>query len=313
MARTLLLPGDKPLVNVALLGATLGTTGLVGYWLSAGVMPQAIIYAFAAVAILGSHEMGHYLLARWHGVDTTLPYFIPVPLGFGTLGAVIRIRGRIPNRNALVDIGAAGPLTGLVVAIPILIWGLMHSTIGDAPTGHPVATSLFSVVRELISYVSHLVTGSPYAAPDLDAARTIYGDSLLMKLLTWVVHGSLPPGKEVYVHPAVIAGWFGLLVTTLNLCPIGQLDGGHLAYALFGRRARWIGRAASLGLLILTVYFSISWLVWFLVTAFVIGYRHPEVLDPDEPLTRGRKVICWVSFVALVLCVIPVPIQAVLS
>lgn len=311
MARSLLLPGDKPLLNLALLGATLGTTGLAGYWQS-GALHEAAIYAFAAVAILGTHEMGHYVLARWHGVDTTLPYFIPVPLGFGTLGAVIRIRSRIPHRNALVDIGAAGPLAGLAVAIPILIWGLMHSHVGDVPAGHRVGTSLLSVLHELFGYLASLAGGPAYHAPEFDRAATLYGDSLLMKGLNWLVFGKLPPGKEVFVHPAVIAGWFGLLVTTLNLCPIGQLDGGHLAYALFGRRAQWVGRAASAGLLVLTVFFSVSWLVWFLVTRFVIGFRHPEVVDPGAPLTAGRKLVCWIGFVSLALCVIPVPIQAVL-
>lgn len=311
MARSLLLPGDKPLLNLALLGATLGTTGLAGYWQS-GALNGATIYAFAAVAILGTHEMGHYVLARWHGVDTTLPYFIPVPLGFGTLGAVIRIRSRIPTRNALVDIGAAGPLAGLAVAIPILIWGLLHSHVGEVPVGHPVGTSLLSVLHELSAYLGSLTGGPAYHAPAFDRTATIYGDSLLMKGLTWLVFGSIPHGQEVFVHPAVIAGWFGLLVTTLNLCPIGQLDGGHLAYALFGRRAQWVGRAASLGLLVLTVFFSVSWLVWFLVTRFAIGFRHPAVVDPEEPVSTGRKVICWVGFAALVLCVIPVPIQAVL-
>jgi membrane-associated protease RseP (regulator of RpoE activity) len=132
-----------------------------------------------------------------------------------------------------------------------------------------------------------------------------------MQGLQRLVLGPLPPGKDVFVHPLVIAGWFGLLVTMLNLCPIGQLDGGHLSFAWLGPRAPAVGRAAALGLIVLTVFFSAGWLVWLLVTTKLIGFGHPEVVDPDEPLSPGRRLICIISLIALILCLVPIPLQEV--
>ncbi|MBX5482672.1 MAG: site-2 protease family protein [Myxococcaceae bacterium] len=313
MARSLLLPGDRPLVNLGLVAATLVTT--VGCYFvfnqnSQGDFTGPLAYGFCAVLILGTHEMGHYVLARIHGVQTTLPYFIPFPLSFGTLGAVIRIKSRIPSRNALVDIGAAGPLAGVAVAIPVILWGLSMSTVADAPPGTPVDWSLVALAKDLIRYVTEQMAGTwqPHAVGPMPV---IYGDNLLMRGLQWLVLGPLPPGKEVYVHPVVIAGWFGLLVTMLNLCPIGQLDGGHLAFAVFGRRAELMGRLVSAGLLYLALFHSASWIVWFAVTASVIGFGHPPVLHPEEPLTRSRKLVCAICLIVLVLCIVPIPMQAV--
>jgi membrane-associated protease RseP (regulator of RpoE activity) len=314
MSRPLLLPGDRPLLHVGLLAATIATTFLV-YWQihQHGKDPLgALAFSLGTIAILGSHEMGHYLLARRHGVDTSLPYFIPLPLpiGFGTLGAVIRIRGRIPNRNALVDIGAAGPLTGLVVAIPILLWGFSLSHIADAPPmphRFPPDWSLLGLLRQLTDW---LAGRSIPLMSDADAVP-VFGDSLLMRALQWVVVGALPPGKEVFVHPLVISGWFGMLVTTLNLCPIGQLDGGHLSFAWLGARAQTLGRVAALGLIVLTLFFSAGWVVWLLLSTKLIGFGHPEVVHPEEPLTRGRQAVCLISLLALVLCIVPIPVQAV--
>ena len=309
------LPGDRPLLHLGLLVATLLSTFVV-FWqfYQGGTDPLgALAFSLGTIAILGTHEMGHYLLARRHGVDTSLPYFIPLPLpvGFGTLGAVIRIRGRIPTRNALVDIGAAGPLAGLIMAIPILVWGLSLSQVGDAPPipqRFPGEWSLLGLLRQLTDWLGGR------SVPEADGATqiiTVYGDSLLMRALQWAVLGPLPPGKEVYVHPLVIAGWFGMLVTTLNLCPIGQLDGGHLSFAWLGAKAQAVGRVAALGLIVLTLFFSVGWLAWLLVTTKVIGFGHPEVVHPQEPLSRGRRAVCLVSLVALVLCIVPIPLQAV--
>ncbi len=315
MARTLLLPGDRPLVNLALLGATLLTTFSVFLLFHAGggddleSLRGALAFSLCTVGILGAHEMGHYLAARWHGVATSLPYFIPLPLGFGTLGAVIRIRSRIPTRTALMDIGAAGPLVGLAVAIPVILYGLTLSSVGPAPISEPGFPNPLSAVALLERAVAWF-TGAETVQPSLiDANVTVYGDSLLMQGLQWLVLGPLPQGHEVFVHPMVIAGWFGLLVTLLNLCPIGQLDGGHVAYALFGERARWIGRATAVGLLFLVLFFSVTWVAWLALTTFLIGFRHPEVEVPEEPLARGRVLIGVLCFVALAACVVPIPLQ----
>jgi membrane-associated protease RseP (regulator of RpoE activity) len=278
---------------------------------------EALAFSVALLAILGSHEMGHYVLARYHRVDATLPYFIPLPiLGVGTLGAVIRIRGRIPHKNALVDIGAAGPLAGLAVAVPILLWGLRHSQVVDAPqwgSPFPGDDSLVVLAQRLFTWVMAQLTHAPAeaaAAPAL--GTTLFGDSLLMQGLTWLTLGPLPPGKDVVVHPVVIAGWFGLLVTLLNLLPIGQLDGGHLAYALFGPRARWVGKGAALVLLLLTLFATASWGVWLLVTSKLVGFGHPEVVEPGVPLSRGRKWVCALCLLALIGCAMPIPLRQVL-
>jgi membrane-associated protease RseP (regulator of RpoE activity) len=317
MARALFLRGDRPLLHLGLLVATIVTTFTVFWVFHQGRTDPAgaLAFSLATIAILGTHEMGHYVLARRHGVDTSLPYFIPLPLpvGFGTLGAVIRIRGRIPNRNALVDIGAAGPLAGLAVAIPVLVWGLSLSHVGDAPPipqHFPGELSLYGVLEKLVRWVGE--RGAPEAtSPAHPVMGLVYGDSLLMRGLQWVVLGPLPPGKEVFVHPLVIAGWFGLLVTTLNLCPIGQLDGGHLSFAWLGHKAPAVGRVAALGLVVLTVFFSAGWLVWLVVTTKLIGFGHPEVVNPEEPLSLGRRLICLIALVALILCMVPVPLQEV--
>lgn len=314
MARSLLLPGDKPLLNLGLVVVTLLTTVGTYFVFNQGLqgdLTGPLAYGFAAVFILGAHEMGHYVLARMHGVETTLPYFIPLPIGFGTLGAVIRIKSRIPSKNALVDIGAAGPLAGLIVAIPIILWGLSLSSVADAPKGTPVDWSGVGLAKLLISSATESMTGAWQSESAAMSSSIIYGDGLLMQGLQWMVLGPLPAGKEVYVHPMVIAGWFGLLVTMLNLCPIGQLDGGHMTFAMFGRHAELIGRLSSAGLLYLSLFHSISWLMWFIVTTAVIGFRHPDVVVPEVPLTFGRKLVCALCLLALILCVVPIPMQAV--
>ncbi len=239
--------------------------------------------------------MGHYVLARFHRVDTTLPYFIPLPImGVGTLGAVIRIRGRIPHRNALVDIGAAGPLAGLVVALPLLFWGLSHSQVVDAP------------LRPLLLPGRGLAVGAGEGAVHLAGAQAhacaaraggvacpgcrLFGDSLLMQGLTWLTLGPLPEGKDVVVHPVVIAGWFGLLVTLLNLLPVGQLDGGHLTLRCWGRaRSGWAWRRRWCCWW-LTLFVTASWGLWLVVASKVVGFGHPEVVEPAGAAEPGAQV-----------------------
>lgn len=289
--------------------------GDLGWWSSG-----SLAFSLALMAILGSHEMGHYVLARIHKVDTSLPYFIPMPIvGAGTLGAVIRIRGRIPHRNALVDIGAAGPLAGLAVALPLLFWGLGHSQVVDSPslasTSFPGEGSLWVLLQKLFAWAMETLTHAAPAAElePVKQAHIIFGDSLVMQGLTWLAVGPLPEGKDVLVHPVVIAGWFGLLVTLLNLMPIGQLDGGHLTFALFGPRAQWVGKAFALVLLFVVVFISAFWAVWLLVASKLVGFGHPEVVEPQAPLSRGRKWICALCFVALIGCAMPVPLRQVFS
>ncbi|MFL5320083.1 MAG: site-2 protease family protein [Myxococcaceae bacterium] len=305
---------DRPWRHAALLGLTLVST----YWTyfhgafgSVGApVSDGIAFTLALVAILGSHEMGHYLLARYHRVDATLPFFIPAPLmGPGTLGAVIRIRERIPNRNALVDIGAAGPLAGLAVAIPVLFAGYLRANVVDTPllpSSYPESWSLIGVIKLGWSY---------FHSSGADAVPahvfTVFGDNLLTLAIQRLCVGPLTETQTVLAGPLIMAGWFGLLVTMLNLIPIGQLDGGHLTYALFGEKARYIGMAMSVGLVYLTLFHSVSWLLWLVITAFVIRYRHPAVVVEEVPLSRSRRVICYLCFAFFVLCVMPLPIRMV--
>lgn len=269
------------------------------------------MFTVSALLILGAHEMGHYLMARAHGVDATLPYFIPFPLGFGTLGAVIRLKGRVPDRNALVDIGAAGPLSGLLIAVPLLVVGVKLSPVIATPESashFPPRTSLWHIAEVIGLWAREVVRGIP--APVESGDVMLFGDNLLMKLVVRLVHGELAPGTDLAAHPVLLAAWFGLVVTMLNLLPVGQLDGGHLTHAWFGQHAVRIGRVVGAVLLPLALFGSASWLVWFFLVTRVVGFEHPPVTDESQRLTWGRKVVCVVSFIATVLTFMPVPIDS---
>ena len=268
--------------------------------ISKDALVSSLQFTVAVVSILGAHELGHYVLARRHRVSASLPYFIPLPLlGFGTLGAVIRVRDRIPSRNALVDIGAAGPLAGFLMCLPFLAWGYAHSRFSPLPpTGATVLgpMSLWSVLHQ--------------GLPRLDPP--IYGDNLLLRLFEWAFLGPRPPGMDVDAHPFVLAGWLGSLVTMLNLFPVGQLDAGHLTYALFGNRARAIGAVALLSLGALAVLVSFTWVAWLLVVFLVVGVKHPPVTIPEDPLGVARGWLCVATLVVAVLCFLPAPFVALL-
>jgi membrane-associated protease RseP (regulator of RpoE activity) len=303
--------GRFPAVNLALFLATLATTLWAGFGLSplaasaptlANVLRGGLPFAASLVLILFSHEMGHYVLARRYGVRATLPYFIPVPFGAGTLGAVIRMRSAIPSRRATLDIGAAGPIAGFVVAVPLLLLGLALSEVRDvgvSPAGSALA-SPFSLLRAVLE-------GRPLA-PEATGFH-FFGESLVTWGARWVVVGALPPGHDVILHPVAFAAWIGLLVTALNLVPAGQLDGGHVIYALLGRRRAFlVARLVALGLLAAGIFWSWNWLVWWLLTRFVIGLRHPPALV-EEPLGGSRKAIAWLSLALFVATFVPVPVS----
>src|SRR5713101_2759909 len=200
-------------------------------------------FAFTLLGILGTHEFGHYFTARHYGAAVSLPYFIPAPppFLFGTLGAIIRMRSPARDRSSLFDIAAAGPLAGLLVAIPALYVGLQWSLLGRIPPGD----------------VLH------------------FGDPLLLKLLVHVKFGAIPDGMDVFLHPVAVAGWAGFFVTALNLFPLGQLDGGRIAYALFGRHHRTVGFATFGALILLGIVTqSLNWFVWAGLLFFLVGFHH---------------------------------------
>ena len=305
-------------LHVGLFVATCATTFGVFFSLFGGGVIGTVedklwgsaFYAGVVMLILLSHELGHYFMARAHGVESSLPYFIPVPLGFGTLGAVIRLKGRIPNRNALVDIGAAGPLAGLLIAVPMLFAGVALSHVEKMPedlsAGLPPSLSLINFASMFGLWIKSLLFDTPVPEwPQME----IFGDNLLTWLAVRIIHGKLAPGTDLFAHPVFIAAWFGLVMTMLNLLPVGQLDGGHLTHAWYGKKAESIGERIAAGALIMALLFSASWLLWFFVVTRFVGVEHPPVVAPDEPLSRGRKIVVVITWVMTGLTFMPMPLS----
>lgn len=229
-------------------------------------------YSLGLIAILGSHEMGHYVVCRMYGIDATLPFFIPGPPIVGTFGAVIRIRSPFTTRRALFDVGVAGPIAGFVVALPVLAWGLAHSrVVPDQP--RPGEIGLPSCLL-------------------LDLAYSLY-------------FPDLPAGATISLHPVFVAAWVGLLATFLNLLPVGQLDGGHMLYALSHRAHRPVSLVAIVMMISAGMLFGGVHLILFGVLWAVIGPRHPPVVDPSERLGAGRVLVAAAALVIFVLCFIP--------
>jgi membrane-associated protease RseP (regulator of RpoE activity) len=313
-------PDDNPLrrwrLHLGLFLATTVSVFLTGalYWAGysgQGRLPEDIpsfleffaggwTFAVPLLGILVCHEFGHWFAARHHGVPASLPYFLPLPLLslIGTLGAVIAMPDRIRSRNALFDIGAAGPIAGMVVTIPTLIVGLQLSQI------EPISTA---GVQE--------------------------GQSLLYAALKWWIVGVIPPGHDVLLHPTAFAGWAGLFLTMINMLPWGQLDGGHIAFALFGERQHFYARIMRYGLLALFAYNvlifavpvlrgtstmtwslvitnSLTWLVWFVLTGImgrVFGHDHPP-FEPG-PLSPARRILAAFTLLCFVLLFMPTPLS----
>jgi membrane-associated protease RseP (regulator of RpoE activity) len=296
---------------VALFLATVATTLWAGFGLSPlaaraptawNVVRGGLPFAASLVAILFTHEMGHYLLARRHRVHATLPYFIPVPFGVGTLGAVIRMRSALPSRRAALDIGIAGPVAGLALALPLYAWGLAHSQVvelGAPPSGAASLVSPYALIRALLDGRDLAVT----------SATQIFGDSALTWAVQRMVVGPLAAGQDLMLHPVAFAAWLGLLVTTLNLVPAGQLDGGHVLYALLGRpAARAVSGVVFGGLVVAGLFLSWNWLLWAALTRFAVRLGHPPALD-EQPLDAGRRAIALLSLVLFALTFVPVPVS----
>jgi hypothetical protein len=239
------------------------------------VIELSMVYAVVLIAILMAHEMGHYLTCRYYRIDATLPYFIPAPTLIGTLGAFIRIRSPITKKHQLFDVGVAGPLAGFVLAVPAMIYGL----------------SLSKVV-----------------SPLPQEGSVIFGEPLLFKLVSEAMFKDAPQNFDMILHPVAFAGWVGVLVTALNLFPIGQLDGGHIIYAVFGKKSRVLGRPILFVFVALGVLFWIGWFVWALLIGF-LGLKHPRIFDEDVPISSGRRWIALAVIVIFVLSFIPDPVQ----
>jgi membrane-associated protease RseP (regulator of RpoE activity) len=243
-------------------------------------LATGLTFAVTLMAILLAHEMGHYLTARRYGVDQSLPFFIPAPTFFGTLGAVILMRSQPPNRQVLLRVAVMGPYMGLALAVPAAAWGLAHST--------------------------------PIDATFLSQGTVWFGESLLWQGLAKIFG---PDAPDIALHPVGLAAWVGLFVTSLNLIPAAQLDGGHVAYALFGRRQEQISRAVVMILFAVGVTLGARnpggyvWVVW-AVLLFAMGLRHPPVRDELAPLSRPGRIAGYAALAVFALTFIPVPITS---
>ncbi|MCB1120103.1 MAG: site-2 protease family protein [Verrucomicrobiae bacterium] len=237
---------------------------------------MALLYSVPLMSILLAHELGHYFAAKRHGIKVTLPYFIPVPFALGTFGAFIKMRSIVRNRIALFDVAIAGPLAGLVLAIPALLLGLRHSSIVPFPE----------------------------QSGGLDV-----GSSILIALLSKLSIGdSLELGSQVVLNPIAFSGWLGLLLTALNLLPIGQLDGGHIAHSIFGPVKAHYFSLASIVLLLILAFFVWPGLLFFaILVIFVAGTRDHPVLDDLSSISRGRKWMGYASFALLLTILMPIP------
>jgi membrane-associated protease RseP (regulator of RpoE activity) len=244
-------------------------------WDNPGALAKGIPFAATLMLILVTHEFGHFLFSRIHRVPASFPLFIPgLPFFIGTFGAIIRMRNPILDRRALFDIGVAGPIAGFIVAIPALAVGL----------------SLSRVV------------------PIQSTSGVSLGEPLILQFISWLVFGALPAHLDVVLHPVGLAAWFGLFVTALNLIPIGQLDGGHVAYALWGERQRTLALAV---IPILAVLGYVGWQGWFvwIAMAGLVGFGHPPVLNPEMALGRTRVWVGRMAIAIFILTFSPVPVS----
>jgi Zn-dependent protease len=265
--------------------------------------PVGVPFAASLITILGAHELGHYFAARWHRTPVSLPYFLPFPGSpFGTLGAFIQLKQSPRDRNALLDIAMAGPLAGLLPAIPLLIYGLSHSTIGPLPMD---PHQLGGLEGNSIVYLGlkWIVTGQLLPAP-----ASYAGVPPFLYWVRYLFTGTPLPlgGTDVYLHPVAWAGWAGLLVTALNLIPAGQLDGGHVMYVVLGERARRLWPFLLGGLLLLGLVWP-GWLLW-AGLIFVFGRTYARPLDEITPLDPRRKAVAILGLILFFLLFIPLPL-----
>jgi len=273
-----------PFIHLILFVLTFFSTLIAGAFFQKGVNifnePWRIIeglpFSLTLMAILLSHELSHYFTSKRHHTKATLPYFIPVPFSFvGTFGAFIKMKSPIVTRKALIDIGASGPIAGFVLSVIAVMVGLNYSSV----------------------------------IPVADTGKILnLGDSLLFSLLSRLILGVPPPFHEILLHPVAFAGWFGLFVTSLNLIPIGQLDGGHIAYAFLGEKHKFIS-VILVGTLVLSGFlFWVGWAFWGTVM-IVLGLKHPPVIYWEVPLDRTRKIVGVLSLIIFVLTFVPSPFR----
>jgi len=232
-------------------------------------------YSLAILFILGAHEMGHYMMCRKHGIPATLPFFIPAPFLFGTMGAVIKIKGIMKNRKVLFDVGTAGPIAGILATIPVLIVGIYLSD--------------FQLI------------------PEDKSGYLYFGEPLLFKFLVFLVKGTAPANHSLNISSIALAGWAGLFVTAMNLIPVGQLDGGHIIYSFSPKNHRMISKLFTLILIPLGLIFWHGWIMWALLLIFFVRFNHPNTTFDHVPLDGKRKIIGIITLIIFILTFIYQP------
>lgn len=265
------LEKSKHHINVLLFIATVATTIFAGYIFGGGNLLDGVAFSVAILSIIGTHEIAHYFAARKYGVEATLPYFIPAPTLIGTFGAVINVKSPIPNKNALFDLGASGPLAGLIITIPVLFIGI---------------------------YLSSVVP--------VNSNSIIFNPPLLMSIIGSVASPAVPDGYMLQMHPVAFAGWVGVVVTMLNLMPVAFLDGGHIARSIFNKKVHKI--VSFIGIVITM---ALGWIPMAILMAviMVMAKQHPGALDNVSKLSKNRKILSVVLIVVFILCLAPFPFR----
>lgn len=240
-----------------------------------GLIRLSLVYSVSLLLILLSHELGHYLTCRHYGLQATLPYFIPAPTIIGTLGAFIKIKSPLARKKELFDVGANGPIVGFLFSVPFLFFGLQLSKL----------------------------------VPALPRENSIlFGEPLILKIFVRLIFGQVGQNQDLILHPLAVAGWVGLLVTSFNLFPVGQLDGGHILYAVFEKKSEKISLVVLLIMIGLGIFFWAGWLLW-AGLIYLLGWKHPRMVEETEEMDSRRK---WVGFFVLIIFIlsfIPAPVS----
>lgn len=273
-----------PIIHIILFFLTLLSTLTVGA-MQTGVdiikepekITKGLPFAVTLMTILMSHELSHYFASKKHGVRATLPYFIPAPTIIGTFGAFIKMKSPIISRRSLIDIGASGPISGFIISVIATIIGLSMSEI--VPSGK---------IKNGLNL----------------------GDSILFSLLSRIILGVLPADADIVLSPVAFAGWIGLFVTSMNLIPVGQLDGGHIAYAFMGEKHSDVSFLLVIIMFIFGMFLWEGWAIW-AILLYLLGLRHPPVVYWEFPLDFKRRIIGIISFIIFIITFIPVPFKII--
>jgi membrane-associated protease RseP (regulator of RpoE activity) len=260
-------------INVILFVITVATTIYAGYIFGGGSIVDGIAFSVAIMAIIGTHETAHYFAAKKYGVEATLPYFIPAPTLIGTFGAVINVKSPIPSRNALFDLGASGPLAGIIVTIPVLFIGI---------------------------FISSVVP--------MKAGSIVFTPPLLMSIIGYFAAPSVPDGYMLQIHAVAFAGWVGVVVTMLNLMPVAFLDGGHISRSIFNQK---IHKIMSFFGIVITMVLGWIPMAFLMAIIMIMTKQHPGALNNVSKLSKSRKILSVVLIFIFILCLAPVPLPLI--